>query len=102
VRELENLMLREFLLSDGETIRLRPGGGDAEPRTGSGDPTQSFKAAKARAIAQFERTYLDQLLARTCGNISAAARISQKDRSALNKLAKKHGLSGERFRNRST
>jgi DNA-binding NtrC family response regulator len=100
VRELENLMLREFLLSDGDTIRLRPGGGDAEPRTGSNDPTQPFKAAKARAIAQFERTYLDQLLARTCGNISAAARISQKDRSALNKLAKKHGLSGERFRNR--
>ncbi len=98
VRELENLMLREFLLTDGDTIVI--GSSDtAASRVGDASGSeQTFKAAKARAVAQFERDYLGQLLAKTCGNISQAARISHKDRSALNKLVKKHGLACERFR----
>jgi DNA-binding NtrC family response regulator len=98
VRELESLMLREFLLSDGDTITIAAGDTSASRIDDAPDPEQSFKAAKARAVAQFERNYLGQLLAKTCGNISEAARISHKDRSALNKLVKKHGLACERFR----
>jgi len=100
VRELENLMLREFLLGDGDTIRFRADGADARA-VGDEDVVQPFKVAKARAVARFERSYLDNLLEKTGGNVSLAARISRKDRSALNKLAKKHGLSGEQFRPRS-
>jgi DNA-binding NtrC family response regulator len=98
VRELENLMLREFLLTDGDSIMI--GSGDTAPSRVDDAPEseQTFKAAKARAVAQFERDYLGQLLAKTCGNISEAARISHKDRSALNKLVKKHGLACDRFR----
>jgi DNA-binding NtrC family response regulator len=99
VRELENLILREFVLADGETIMV--------PRVGKPAPTpmvdndfeeQTYKSAKARAVAEFERYYLGHLLCKTRGNISLAARISQKDRSTLNKLVKKHGLDCERFR----
>jgi DNA-binding NtrC family response regulator len=85
IRELENLMLRGFLLADDATIRIGAAANDARD-------DQTFKSAKARAVAQFEKTYLSRLLAATCGNISLAARISRKDRSALNKLVKKHGL----------
>jgi DNA-binding NtrC family response regulator len=98
VRELENIMLRELLLADGDVIRLAPG--DQVSRDGESgiDFERPFKTAKAQAIAEFERNYLDHLLTKTCGNISLAARLSGKDRSALNKLVKKHGLAGERFR----
>jgi len=98
-RELENLMHREFLLTDGNTIRLAAADGPARAQSGP-VPVQTFKCAKARAIAQFEKAYLGELLSKTSGNISVAARISQKDRSALNKLVKKHGLVCERFRTR--
>jgi DNA-binding NtrC family response regulator len=100
VRELQNLMLREFLLVDRDTIRLNgcgsAGGGDPAEYQGTGELT--FKSAKALAVAQFERVYLGNLLTKTLGNISLAARIAGTDRSALNKLVKKHGLVGAQFR----
>ena len=57
-----------------------------------------FREAKAKAVAEFERTYLSQLLGKAGGNISFAARISGKDRSALNRLVRKYGLTAEDFR----
>jgi DNA-binding NtrC family response regulator len=102
VRELESLILREVLLHDGDPEELEIGG----PLSGVGSREsdhapelydQAFKHAKAQAVAQFERSYLRRLLAQTHGNVSLAARISQKDRSALNKLVKKHGLRSDEF-----
>jgi DNA-binding NtrC family response regulator len=104
IRELENLMLREFLLADGEVIRI---GSIQQAETEAAacnriDAEETFKSAKARAIAQFEKNYLRDLLTEACGNVSLAARISHKDRSTLNKLVKKHGLASDRFRTGSS
>jgi two-component system, NtrC family, response regulator GlrR len=101
VRELENVVLRAFLLSDsGDVLRvpspMTPGASPATRVAAAAD--EPFKSAKARAVAEFERTYLRDLLARTQGNVSLAARISRKDRSALNRLARKHGIAGDQFR----
>jgi DNA-binding NtrC family response regulator len=74
VRELENLIHRPGVL----TVR-------------------GFREAKARAIALFEKAYLAELLARTRGNLSLAARLSGKERSRLGKLVKKHGLARAQF-----
>ena len=100
VRELENRMLREFLLADGDVIDLQQARRTAAHVAAAGemDLQQTFKSAKARAVAEFEKSYLGHLLAKTYGNISLAARISGKDRGALNKLVKKHGLAAQRFR----
>ncbi|MEO6771499.1 MAG: sigma-54 dependent transcriptional regulator [Kofleriaceae bacterium] len=96
VRELESVILREFLLhdtnSDDLSVEMGPPAHDVVA------PVTDFKRAKALAVAEFERGYLSQLLASTRGNISLAARMSRKDRSALNKLVKKHGLSTRQFR----
>jgi len=100
VRELESLMLREFLLGDGNPIRITADHAMAQP-SGDDDAVQPFKTAKAFAVAHFERSYIGRLLEKTGGNVSLAARISHKDRSALNKLARKYGLSGEQFRESS-
>ena len=45
-------------------------------------------------LEQFEQHYLSQLMARTHGNVSQAARLAGKERRAFGKLLKKHGLNG--------
>ena len=95
VRELESVILREFLLHDTNSDELSIDVGSPALDVA---PVADFKRAKALAVAEFERGYLSQLLASTRGNISLAARMSRKDRSALNKLVKKHGLSPRQFR----
>ena len=73
-----------------------PGAPDRSPASGvaQGD---SFKTAKARAVAQFERTYIVSLLVRTAGNITLAARLSGKDRRDIGKLLRKYGLRRNQF-----
>jgi DNA-binding NtrC family response regulator len=54
------------------------------------DPALSFRDAKERAMARWERWYVAQLLEYTRGNLSEAARIAHSDRGHLRKLARKH------------
>src|SRR3569623_1387457 len=58
----------------------------------------NFQAAKARAIAQFEKSYHAPLLRQTDGKVSLAADLSGKERSALGKLIKKYGLARSEFK----
>jgi len=103
VRELENLIHREFLMTDEPVIHLRclapPGERRKDSREAALSPITEFRfqEAKASAIARFERAYIVELLARTRGNISQAARISGKERSRLGKLVKKYGLERTSF-----
>src|SRR3569623_65505 len=103
VRELENLIHRQFLISDEPVIRFA---GDGTPlqerrkaqRQPSASAANNFQAAKARAIAQFEKSYLASQLRQTDGNVSLAADLSGKERSALGKLIKKYGLARSEFK----
>jgi len=98
VRELEGVILREFLMHDSDSDELtitRPPGGASSAAVSL---PVDFKHAKAQAVAAFEKTYLRQLLGTTRGNVSLASRLSKKDRSALNKLVKKHGINTDEFR----
>jgi DNA-binding NtrC family response regulator len=102
VRELENLVHREFMLCQGSEIEVDPAGLDSShfgPGTGALvlNGTDRFQAAKARAIADFERSYLAQLLTETHGNVSLAARRSGKERRSLGKLLKKYGMDRSRY-----
>ena len=96
VRELESLILREFLLQEDDNDELVIQS-LAPPSERAAFPAD-FKQAKARAVAEFECAFLRQLLACARGNISLAARMSHKDRSALKKLVKKHSISTVEFR----
>ncbi len=99
VRELENLVYREWLLAPASVIDIapiEPSAADAASPAVVPDPSQqTYKAAKAHAVAEFERAYMSRLLARTAGNMTLAAQIAGKDRSDLGKLLKKHGLARE-------
>jgi len=96
VRELENLIQRHYVLAADQTIRISRVDTDAIANQDSTNarcsPDEPFKAAKARAIAEFEKAYMTALLSKTAGNLTLAARLSGKDRSDLSKLLKKHGL----------
>jgi DNA-binding NtrC family response regulator len=93
VRELENTLLRAFLLSEGEWVELRAFLPMADAELSAPVPSAEFRGAKAQIIANFERDYLDQLLRRAAGNVTRAAHLAGKERRALGKLLKKHGLS---------
>lgn len=91
IRELENTLLRAFLLAEGDDVDLGAflPAADTEPAA----PAPDFRGAKAQFVASFERDYLEQLLRRAAGNVTQAAHLAGKERRALGKLLKKHGLS---------
>ncbi|MEX3935891.1 sigma-54 interaction domain-containing protein [Paraburkholderia phymatum] len=100
VRELENLVAREFILSTGSIVTLSSMERARSPQAAAGHEAlaiDTFRSAKAKAIADFERSYIEALLSRTRGNLSLASRMSGKDRSDLGKLLRKHGIVRQNF-----
>ena len=98
VRELENLICRAFLLADGpevgrdeipELCGFEPAA-DSEP-TSESAPVR-FNHAKAEAISRFEVRYLADLMARSQGNVTAAAKLAGTERRYLGRLLKKHHI----------
>lgn len=104
VRELENFLHREYLLADGDQL-LAPGGSrpTRERRRGLVDrrrfhaAEREFGKAKAQVVSEFERQYLCALLEETGGNVTLAAQRARKERRALGKLLKKHGIRREDY-----
>lgn len=96
VRELEHLIHREFLLSDDPVLSIRRKDCAEDRRRGLDrraiDAVGDFGVVKARIIAEFEKKFLEKLLTRTQGNVTQAAKLVGKERRALGKLIKKHGL----------
>ena len=93
VRELENAIRQAVVLAAGPMIRARDIQFEIEVPV-SLEPVfdESFQDAKARMIEEFERTYLENALVASAGNISKAARTAGKDRRSFFGLLKKHSL----------
>ncbi|HUC86413.1 MAG TPA: sigma-54 dependent transcriptional regulator [Candidatus Acidoferrales bacterium] len=89
VRELENVVQRAIVVAGPEWIEPE----DiylGEFRTVA--EGQDFRNMKARAIAEFERTFIRQLLTAHGGNITSAAQAAGKDRRAFWELMRKHKI----------
>uniref|UniRef100_UPI003F4950D2 sigma 54-interacting transcriptional regulator n=1 Tax=Cupriavidus necator TaxID=106590 RepID=UPI003F4950D2 len=97
VRELENFVQRCLLSCDGRTVHAE-GCAAALPCPGDGRASQvalcmpPFKQARDQAMATFEAAYLRAALARSHGNVSAAAREAGKERRTFGRLLQKHGI----------
>jgi DNA-binding NtrC family response regulator len=91
VRELRNVV--ESALAMG-SINLEELGQPAPPARplSVSEPVPPYRAARAEALAAFERTYLRKLIEATGGNASAAARAANMDRPYLLSLLRRHGL----------
>jgi DNA-binding NtrC family response regulator len=93
VRELQNVMERAALLAAGDT--LGPGDIALEDEE-LGWPVDDagalpYEEAKRRALARFQRRYVEQVLEAAGGNISQAARTSGLTRAALHRILKRLG-----------
>jgi DNA-binding NtrC family response regulator len=88
VRQLRSLVEEAILMSrtpdDAHPGYVAPAAPDP--------PESSFKDAKERVLAAFEREYIRRLLERHDDNLSSAAREAGIVRHHLLALAKKHGL----------
>jgi two-component system, NtrC family, response regulator GlrR len=89
VRELENAIERAVIFSKkawiGSEDILLPGSQTPSPQ-------ESFKTAKANAVKEFERKYIEDLLVAHQGNISRAAESVHKNRRAFWELIRKYKI----------
>jgi DNA-binding NtrC family response regulator len=92
VRELRNVV--EATLAMGEPPALL----ESATSNAEGAPfaeallSLPYKDARHALLDDFERTYVERLLARADGNVSKAARDARMDRTYLIKLVQRHGL----------
>ncbi|MBX3607164.1 MAG: sigma 54-interacting transcriptional regulator [Piscinibacter sp.] len=96
VRELQHVIERASVLAAGpllaaDDIEIDAHGGEPQP-------VDSFQRAKARVVQQFERRFIEQLLAAHGGNVTHAAQAAQKNRRAFFELMRKHRIEPQRFR----
>ena len=99
VRELENTIERAVMLSESDCL--------AEtdillPANHGDEVVESFQESKSRMIAQFERSYLQRLMATYHGNVTQAARAAKKNRRAFWELIRKHNIDLRSFRTSKT
>ncbi|HVK71108.1 MAG TPA: sigma 54-interacting transcriptional regulator [Polyangium sp.] len=103
VRELRAAVERAILMEDQElwfeaTLGAAPG---SEPKAAAPPSVDyeddlalgSFRAAKERAVARWERGYIETLVRQSGGNLSRAARSAHMDRNHLRELLRRHGIS---------
>ncbi len=103
VRELENTICSAVLLSEGTELRLEPPRtleDSLPPQTDSDSPADGphFHRAKLEAIRDFEAGYLRDLMRKAKGNVSLAAHLAGKERRAMGRLLKKHGIDKDDFK----
>jgi transcriptional regulator with PAS, ATPase and Fis domain len=105
VRELQNLIEHVVVLAEpGSQIQAShlPYIGDEDGRTndislsfGAATADEPYHDARDRILAEFEQSYLTNLVHRAAGNMSKAARMAGVDRTTLYRLMEKHGLQRE-------
>lgn len=103
VRELRNAFERAYAVGAGPALKLEDLGIGAPMApvtltTGEAPPDLPFQNAKQQMVDRFERRYLEELMARTEGNITRAAEEAGMLRQVLQRLLKRHGIEPERFR----
>jgi DNA-binding NtrC family response regulator len=89
VRELRNYVERCLALAQRQPLAAD---GTAQSTGGADLPPDSLRSARERALLEFERQYLEALLAHHGGNVSAAARTAGVDRKYLYRLLWRNGL----------
>jgi len=99
VRQLQNVLRRALALAEGDVIdsadlpaEIR--GAEAAGLSLSG----SFPEARDRHLAAFERTYVEEALRESGGDVSRAAGASGISRATLYRMLRRHGVDPDRFR----
>ena len=95
LRELEHIVERAVVLSEQPLI----GSADIDlPSCNEAVDGGYFGKAKNRVIVEFERSYIERLLAVHGGNITHAAQAAHKNRRAFWQLIRKHNINISGFK----
>jgi len=96
VRELENVVSRSVILSQGDTIIADdiewPFASEMRAPIDDNPPALSYKEAKARVLEKFHQNYLSQILMAHEGNVTKAARACGLERQALQQILRRYGV----------
>jgi DNA-binding NtrC family response regulator len=98
VRELKHAVDRAALLAAGPVLQAADLDLGPAATASPAAAAEGFNAAKARAVRDFERHYIERTLAEAGGNIAQAARLARKHRRAFFELLRKHEIDAARFR----
>lgn len=114
VRELANVMMGAVLLArDGrvgaaDLMAVMPNCASraAQPSADRTSPSDADAwleeegelPSMRRARERFDRAYLEEVLRRVQGNVSAAARIAERNRTDFHDLLRRHGIDASAFR----
>jgi DNA-binding NtrC family response regulator len=102
VREMENVIIQGILFSAGEQIvpqdvALMPAAGK-QCRMDESLRGLLYKAAKEKALSQFNHAYIGHLLRAHNGNITKAAHAGGMERQALQQIIRRYGIRAEKYR----
>jgi DNA-binding NtrC family response regulator len=92
VRELRNAVERALALDLEGAAPLDPPARDEDRGAAGETPVVRYRDARAKAVADFERAYVTDLIARAGGNASEAARLAKMDRPYLLGLLRRYSL----------
>jgi DNA-binding NtrC family response regulator len=87
VRELRNVVEAAVAMGEVKLDSTRKGFS-----AGGEKGIAPYKEARSDAVDEFEKAYLERLIAETQGNASEASRVAKMDRQYLLGLLRKHGL----------
>jgi len=96
VRELECAVQRAVTLSGSSMLCFEDFDLPMVSAQTASEPC-SLREAKIRAVAEFERSYLANLLTTCRGNITQAAKAAGKERRSFQRLVQKYGLNRQSF-----
>jgi DNA-binding NtrC family response regulator len=92
VRELYNALQRAVVLSADSKIRLKHMSDLPAVALSLTPASSNFREARAHAVTAFERSYIEEMLRYTAGNVTRAARLAGKDRRVFGRLMKRHNI----------
>jgi DNA-binding NtrC family response regulator len=107
VRQLQNIINRAVLLSDNGIITPHDLAGHEKNTDKGVEATDqipacvyhlSYRQAKEQVIAPFTKTYLKRCLEVSRGNVSAAAKASDMERQAFQRLMRRYDIDADAFR----
>lgn len=94
VRELEHVIERAVVLCERKRVSER----DVVLPESIPIKHESFQQMKARVVAQFEKTYIQEVLTACNGNITRAAQMALKNRRAFWQLIRKYRINVQAFK----
>ena len=102
VREMENYIIQGILFSTADQIRPMdmglPMDAGSTKVIDSAFQDLPYKRAKEQVLVNFNASYIKNLLTRSSGNVTRAAKLCGLERQALQQIMRRYGIKADPFR----